>query len=125
MEPGSPAVAVINRRAKAAEKIALALQERGLDAVSGTIAEGAASLLLRHRPEAIVFDLEPRDDIVAAFVAARESGLLRSKALVVTTEDARTLSTILRPTDRAVVFEKPFEVDDVASAILRLVRGGA
>ncbi len=121
MSAESPAVAVINSRRKAAETMALALANRGMHAVSATIEDGVAAFLFRHHPDAIVFDLEPREDVIAAFEFARESGLLRGKPLVVTTADARTLSTILRPSDQAAVFETPFDVEEIVSAIRRLL----
>ncbi len=118
----SSAVAVINSRRKVAEAIALGLENHGMRAVGATIADGVGAVLLRHHPDAIVFDLEPREEVIAAFTHARESGLLRGKPLVVTTGDARNLSTILQPADEAVVFEKPYDIDGIVSAIRRLMR---
>jgi DNA-binding NtrC family response regulator len=126
-----PVVAVINSNADTVEMLRLALQQRGVEAVTAHIDDIKRGTLdfLRflkdHDPRAVIYDVPPPYDQNWTFLTMlRTIEAMRGRAVIVTTTHKGNLEKLVGPTDAIEIVGKPYDLEQILLSVERAIAAG-
>src|SRR5262245_39931892 len=123
-------VAVINSSADTVEMLSLYLQQAGFEPVTAHIDEikrGSLDFLRfveGHDPHVIVYDVAPPYEQNWTYLnMLRRLDVMQGRAVVITTTHKENLERLVGPTGAIEIIGKPYDMQEVVTAVKRAVDG--
>ncbi len=122
----APLVAVVNTSVEVVALLEMVLQSEGLRTVSAYVPDlkhdqpDARAFLTQHDPPVVVWDIAlPYAENWTFFESVRGSDAAKGRQFVLTTTNKRVLEELVGPPNPRVLVGRPFDLDDVITAVHR------
>jgi CheY-like chemotaxis protein len=119
-------VAIFNTSDDTVDALRLVFEQHGFATVSAHIDDikrgevDFVDFVTAHDPQAIVYDIAPPYDHNWTFLRLlRNTDVLRGRPVVLTTTHKANLERLVGPTDAIEIIGKPYDIEQVVSAVTR------